>query len=222
MELVAEYTKIIEDKIAAAKPPALQIVTGWDEFHASDARTISVFAGRRTGKSYNIALRALRSENNCLILTSAPELIVQHFRGFRAVSNGLPRNTIVTSDQISFSDGRNIRIMRINAPTSYRGLRVDNRDVFIDEYDNPQFGRLMLSQASYETLFHNASRIICVGGVMNALDSIGKRWFNQSESKFFLDSPAMPEEVSGRRRWEYFPSEQRQMIEHLPPVDFGF
>lgn len=212
MELVAEYSLIDEPRRVESLPYGRE----WADFHESRERTISVFAGRGTGKSYNLALRAARSEHDCMI-------IVQHGPSVRMMLDliiELSTEEVEVSSsrqmtRIQYSNGRRVSIETLSNVSNIRGRRL-NGELMFDEFDYDWFGDFMTNDHVLPFL-ENVQHIVCVGSINWFEDSKGKRWFKSSDTRIFVDAHSQPP-TRGHMRYEYFPSEKRLAIENLPPM----
>lgn len=214
MELVAEYRQIDEPR----RVEPLPYETEWASFHESRERTISVFAGRGTGKTYNLALRAARSEHDCIIF-------VQHSHSIRMILDlvvelSLEVVDVSTSRQmarIQYPNGRRVSVEALSHFTSIRGRRL-NGELMFDEFDHVQFEFFMTNDHVIPFL-QSVRHIVCVGSLKGFEDSPGKRWFKGSDTRIFVDAKSQPP-TRGHMRYEYFPSEKRLALENLPPFSY--
>lgn len=217
MELIAEYSQLVEQR--REEEGFTDFAMGWDLFHSSREHKISVFAGRRMGKTYNLALRAARSEHSCIIFTQSEQSAIMMFEQVEQLSQPTVRYSRGNGEYIiSLAGGRRIEICMLpqeNRLSSFRGRRFDGMEVMFDEYEN---GRFYMFMEPYRVYLESARHIVCVGSISLPGDSYAKRWFQSSGTKYFIDSPY--EGVPGdSRRCEFYPSEERLMMEHLPPLD---
>ena len=221
MELIAQYIEIDEPRRVDLCLPDIR--PEWRAFHESNEHKISVFAGRQTGKTYNLALRAVRSQYDCIIFCHhrstvqiMVDLIMQMSRELplARVSSGSGSSTAY----IEYENGRRIDIHVLPRDSStFRGRRLMMKEVLFDEFDREEFGHF-IEVMDYE--LRQAVHVVCVGSPSMNPTSMGKRWFNQSGTKYFIDARYIPFGMEeDYNRWDFFPSEMRQMIENLPPVD---
>lgn len=219
MELIAEYLEIDEPR--RINNHEADIIPEWEEFHRSEEHKISVFAGRQTGKTYNLALRAVRSRYNCTIFVGSSV----HVSMVRSMIRDLSEPNTITREYASsgreayvgYDNGRAIRIEVLpDNIRSLRGRRYNNQEVMFDEFEIGSFHTFI---EEFGFRLNDARHVVCVGSMVTPYDSTGKRWFNQSGTKCFIDNVYPPNEREYIRH-EFFPSELRYMIEHLPPVEF--
>lgn len=219
MELVAEYRLIDEPRREVLQN--LEIRPEWEIFHNSDEHKISVFAGRAMGKSYNLALRAVGSQYDCVIFANNPAAVKVIYEQIIQLSEGFPinRNNYENGRAgITYGNGRFIEVHVLPRNDSQmRGRRFRNQEVMFDEFDHMWFNRF-LNYARFE--LNRARHIVCVGSIHSPSDSPAKRWFQASGTKCFIDAPSVLDEPYYSRR-ERLPSEQRLMIEQLPPLDYA-
>jgi hypothetical protein len=196
----------------------LGIEGNWYAFHESQEHKVSVFAGRRMGKTYNIALRASRSQYDCEIFTPYAASISSLIEEFRRINTEGQR---IQSDrrtaQIIYADGRRINIQsclgqQIRHQT--RGRLWTNKEIFIDEFDCTDLESLM---DRMESQIPRAQRIFCVGSLNRITDSYAKRWFKESNLHYFIDSEDFLL-MEGQRPEDFRPSIARQFISNLPPL----
>lgn len=220
MELVLTYALMDAKRRDDYKREQLlsEVDHTWRSFHASQEHKISVFAGRRTGKTYNLALRAANSLYDCMIFTP-------HQQAVRVIAETIacmPAQTMMTqfihstdSARIAYDDGRIIFIRHIHQPAqSMRGEQWINKEIMFDEFDCNEFESILTVMAHR---LSQARHIVCVGSMYSNPDSFAKRWFKDSGTRLFIDAPNRPP-TRDHRPEEYTPSIYRQLIEHLPPL----
>lgn len=224
MELIAVYQNVIEEQSAAAQAAseagrlAAYARTDWDGFLNSTEKFISVFAGRGTGKTHNLALRAVRSRFDVTIFAGS----YQKARVMRdAVLSATLSELSYAARPREGGNGFSIqtpdnRTIRIEGSNRVAGYRFDNEEVMFDEYDVPVFERML--RESWYTL-GQAEHIVCVGSLSRDRSTYAQRWFNSSDAKFLIDSPYMHYDETYMIRTEMFPSESRLMLENLPRIE---
>jgi hypothetical protein len=223
MELVAEYRQIDEPRRVNLLYPEFR--PEWELFHNSTEQKISVFAGRQMGKTYNLALRAVRSQYDCIIFVQHSINVIIMRDLIQQMSEALP---IVRSTRerehalIEYAGGRtiDIHVMPRNY-NSLRGRRLTMKEVMFDEFENSSFSGF-LEAMRFE--LHRAAHIVCAGSMTTPYDSPAKRWFESSHTRYYLDVPYPPVEA-GQGMYvehEFFPSRMRGLIEQLPPFDYAY
>ncbi|PVC75043.1 hypothetical protein C2I27_03915 [Priestia megaterium] len=218
MELVAEYIDL--NTLSIIDTPLMNIQPDWDTFHRSYERKISVFAGRGTGKSYNIALRAVRSECDCFVFVHNEGLVRLMTEKIADLSNP---NDLATcrSDRsrstITYRDGHSIDVVSLASLNlfPFRGTDFYEKEIMFDEAEYNGFSDFIIE---HRRELERARRIVMVSSITRDLDTAAKRWFKFSDRKFYIDSDMfIPVEM---QRYELYPSEMRHMIEQLPPIDY--
>lgn len=202
----------------------LGIDGGWRAFHASEEHKVSVLAGRRTGKTTNIALRAFLTRNSCEVFTPhMPEVqILLHEISRLAEERDVDIVTSMDGNRharVQFDNGKEISIYSIrNSDAPLHGRRWAGKEIFFSEFDHSYFSSIMHAMALE---IQHAYRIYCVGSMASYEDDFAKRWFKESDIHYFIDSDRIPP-TRGHMRWEYQPSIARSFIEHLPPLSFDY
>lgn len=197
----------------------------WRAFHESEGHhKISVFAGRRMGKTYNLALRAFNSEYDCEIFTSnisEVAALVQLINDM-AIEQGINvvrRENGGRSVLITLGDLRTIAIFYMrNVSNGMRGRRWRGKEIFFSEFDHSDFEDIMTAM-NFE--ISQAMRIFCVGSITRAEDNFAKRWFKESDLQYFIDDEFPPPD-RGHMSWEHRPSVLRSLIENAPPLSVDF
>jgi hypothetical protein len=199
----------------------LGIEGNWYAFHESQEHKISVFAGRRMGKTYNIALRASRSQYDCEIFTPYAASISSLIEEFRRINTeGQRFQSDRRTAQIIYADGRRINIQTFlgeQTRQQIRGQSWTNKEIFIDEFHCPDLESLM---EAMESQIPRAQRIFCVGSFNRIADTYAMRWFKESNLHYFIDSED-PILMEGQRPEYYRPSIARQFIDNLPPLSMS-
>jgi hypothetical protein len=222
MELIEAYTEIDLPRRVDLRYPDFR--PEWSTFHNSTEHKISVFAGRQMGKTYNLVLRAVRSQYDCVIFTKHTAMVKVIREKIKEMSHELDmtRNAGGQCEaHIEYVNGRRIDIYAISRSTNHRwrGRRLHMKEVLIDEFENNFFYDI-LDEIRGE--LSRAAHIVCVGSINTPYDSRAKRWFQSSGTKYYLDSHNAPSPYTDHYRQEFFPSEMRHLIEHLPPLDSEF
>lgn len=180
----------------------------WLPLHESEEHKVSVFAGRLTGKTYNIALKAAMSEHNCIVYTSSRvnvnmimELIMSFETEFDPIDDA-------TSSFIAYHSGRTVDVEILpHTKELMRGINWTNKVILIDEFDCDRFEGIMNIMSSQ---ILRARQIICVGSITMPGDSFAKRWFKDSDLNFFVDSSYVSNSHSIS---SFMPSIASQMID---------
>jgi hypothetical protein len=182
MELVAEYRQLLnEQRRAEAELLKEERMKGsWEQFHESDAKFISVFAARRSGKSYNLALRALRSRRDCTIFSNGQYQAIQMKDMIMSLSANMLWGATVARGNGGYTIRTDGRVIRIESRFTARGERYTGEEVMIDEFDR--------NLIDIEYIARTAERVICVGTPITQERNAAKRWFAESELKIFIDS----------------------------------
>lgn len=197
MELILQYSKLTayikkEEKMSKLSGS----IDNWSAFQEDESWSVSVFAGRSSRKTYNIALKALRSTHDCLIFVQGKGSANTLHRHMRNIANSsFDINFVLSSAvgstpyNITLDDGRNIRIIPVRSYNrdSMRGLRFANCDVMFDEFDDGMMLEEFLEWHS--TRLKEAHQIICVGTIDKREGTKGKAWFGGSQSQYAIDMP---------------------------------
>lgn len=215
MELVAEYQLIDEQRREDLHFTGIS--TEWAEFHLSQEKRISVFAGRQTGKTYNLALRAVRSRYNCVIFVEHQinvilmrDTIVQLSEGMPIIRNMREQDRAL----IEYDNGRVIDIhIAPRTDTAWRGRRFHETEVMFDEFESFNY----YNEWSRHSL-QDAAHVVCVGSMRNPYASVAKRWFKSSGRQIYIDAPHEPEFEYVRH--ELFPSTMKEFVDCMVPIDF--
>lgn len=222
MELISQYRKLTANIKKEQKILRLAgLIDSWNAFQEDESWSVSVFAGRSSWKTYNIALKALRSRHNCLIFVQGKGSANVLHRHMMEIKDNNPEIDFVLSSEVRstpyhmrLNNGREIRIIPLNANTirrsqGSRGLRFVNCDVMFDEFDDG----IMLEEFLHwnETRLSDAHQIICVGSITMREDTKGKEWFGKSQSQYAIDTPnveriLVSNEYSNSNQKELFPS----------------
>ncbi|MGV7000201.1 hypothetical protein ACWA2C_16070 [Priestia megaterium] len=220
MELIAEYIDLNAPKIVSIPEVSAQEVD-WNAFHESQEHKISMFAGRRTGKTHNIALRASRSEYDCIVFVQNAyqvRMMAELIIGFNHT-----RDVAIDMYQanIQYNNLRHVcvRTLESHSFDRLRGIGISGKEILFDEVDNDNFSRFI---RTFGWTLDRAHHVVFASSISNDQDTIAKRWFKASQAKFFLDSPIVPTVIDSSpdcNGYEVFPSRMRLMIEQLPPVN---
>ena len=195
----------------------------WRAFHESQEHKISVLAGRRTGKTTNMALRVLNSSYDCEIFTThVAEVAVLA----REISRLAEERDISISTSLSGRRNSTIsldnRVIHIyytrGISNGMRGRRWVGKEIFFSEFDHSDFYDIMHAMAHE---IPRAIRILCVGSMTRYEDNFAKRWFRESDLHYFIDNNIISP-TRGHMTWEHRPSDARHFIEHLPPLSFNY
>lgn len=220
MELIESYLELVADR-----PPFFNtldlsgVQDRWRCIFESEEKFISVYAGRRTGKSHHIGLRAIHSEYNCIIIVPVWHHVQYTMQLLEELSEGMDIN-LIQSDRntysgiIQYNNGRYIRV--ISSGAGYRGFEFMGHEIFIDEFDMGTSSLGSLLAANYRCLL-DAHRVIAVSSLYRLEMTRGKRWFASSGAKFIIDTPSVREEDINGNRHQFFPSEYRRLLESIQP-----
>lgn len=221
MELVQVYLDLYsKSKIGSSER---NIDEKWQEFMESEAHTLSVFAGRGTGKTIHLVRYALSTPHDVIYFVHNEattyyimDLINQNTDPAEIRSIRRENRTRI----IEVSNGKRIIVLHI--PTEFThisGLRYRGYELIFDEFDNDRFSRFI---QIFEDIVRDAIRVICAGSIMTRRPNAAKAWFRDSEHKIFIDSAAdhnfVPHEVSEE---EMFPSRLKLMIRNMPSLSYN-
>lgn len=223
MELISQYRKLTANIKKEQKMLRLAgLMDSWNAFQEDESWSVSVFAGRSSMKTYNIALKALRSKHDCMIFVQGKGSANVLHRHMMEIKENNPEIDFVLSSEvrstpyhIKLNNGREIRIIPINANTirrsqNTRGLRFINHDVMFDEFDDGVMLEEFLSW--HEIRLSDVHQIICVGSITMREDTKGKEWFSKSQSQYAIDTPNV-ERILGSN--EYTNSNQAELFPSL-------
>lgn len=179
------------------------VAENWDQLYDSESHSISIFAGRRTGKSVNLVLRALASEYNVTIFTPLEITMKAMLELIREISPLRILNAYASSQltTIEMQNGKRIRIFTANARLA-NGIDISNEEVFFDEFEISSVTNRI---ASMHRLFPQAKKVICIGSVYQEGGTAAKQWFKHSDTKVFIDVERISNE-RGISSFEYQPS----------------
>ncbi len=212
MELVANYISIDEERQAANLEG---VYPEWREFQSSMDHKISVFAGRGTGKTYNLAYRAAHSDVDCMIFVTNYHSIELLVRQIQLIETDVPISSVTINrgsiSNIVYENGRRIRIASLRNCSAYRGLRFNGEEVMFDEFEHSDFGEFM-NQRMY--IVNMARNIVCVGSINRREDTFAKQWLRQSDYYSFIDSS------SPLNEYLHFPEEFTPSL-MAPSIIFG-
>jgi hypothetical protein len=217
MELVESYLELHVIPESSIRTLTIGGDAPWEEFLHSEERVISVLAGRGTGKTTNLARRAMESDWNCLILVSTRSALTMYQN---VLGDLIESSSIRAYDHREltyvFNNGRSIQVMTINEYRNFRGRRFSTWEVMFDEFDNSTFCELV-STPGYNRLLREARHIVSVGSLVSREINAAKCWFNDSDKQMFIDAdgPIYNERFPEENR----PSLMRQLLEHVPPLD---
>ena len=191
------------------------IAENWDRLHESDDYSISIFAGRSTGKTVNLVMRALASEYNVTIFTSLLVCMKEIMTLIREIS---PSTLLQVSSNHEFTNieltsGKRIRIFTSTSRQA-NGIDITNEEVFFDEFEMSGVNERL--RTMYQ-LLSNAKRVICIGSVYKEGGSAAKQWFKHSNTKVFIDADTIPNQYHIKDE-EYQPSIIAEDIEELEDV----
>ncbi len=188
MELVASYISIDEERQAACLEG---VYPEWIEFQSLMDHKISVFAGRGTGKTYNLAYRAAHSDVDCMMFVTNYYSIELLVRQIQLIETDVPISNVSLNrgsiSNIVYENGRKIRVASLRNSWTYRGLRFDGVEVMFDEFEHSDFEEFMSVMRSMIPRIRN---IVCVGSINRREDTFAKQWFRQSDYYSFIDSPS--------------------------------
>lgn len=220
MELISKYRKLIANIKKEQKILRLAgLIESWDAFQEDESWSVSVFAGRLSWKTYNIALKALRSKHDCIIFVQGKGSANVLQRHMTEIANSNSDINFVRSSEvrstpynITLDDGRNIRIIPVIAyyRENRRGVNFADCDVFFDEFDDGVMLEEFLQW--HNTRLRDAHQIICVGSITMREDTKGKEWFGKSQSQYAIDTPNV-ERILGSN--EYSNSNQKELFPSL-------
>lgn len=224
MELISQYRKLITNIKKEQKILRLAgLMESWNAFQEDESWSVSVFAGRASMKTYNIALKALRSKHDCMIFVQGKGSANVLHRHMMEIKENNPEIDFVRSSEarstpyhITLNNGREIRIIPLNPLLNpmrlrgSRGLTFVNHDVMFDEFDDG----VMLEEFLrwHEARLSDAHQIICVGSITMREDTKGKEWFGKSQSQYAIDTPNV-ERILGSN--EYSNSNQKELFPSL-------
>jgi hypothetical protein len=227
MELAAAYTSILEDKMIAYNRE-FGLDGDWTAFHESSAHTVSVFAGRQTGKTTNLALRAFNSKHDCIIYTTLGNeipILINMLRGLAEENN--IRHTVVSSNEVSgifrMSNNKTISIENIGRVRSYLPHRANSdqnrwidKEIFFSEFDHNYFCSFI---SSMESQVNQAVSIRSVSSIRIPSPTISKEWFKNSDVHYFIDNENSHYTVNDNTpmAFEHQPSTAREMIDNMEP-----
>jgi hypothetical protein len=191
----------------------------WRAFHESQDHKIAVFAGRQTGKTYNIALRSLNSQYNCEIFTPHVAEVTTLVEAITQLAEEREVPVIGAMNErrharITLDNGRQIDIYHLRGTGHMRGRRWVGKEIFFSEFDHSDFQGIMEAM-SFE--IPRAIRILCAGSITRMEDNYAKRFFREADLHYFIDNEYRPP-TRGHMPWEHQPSNARHFIEHLPPI----
>lgn len=223
MELVAVYKAVINEQAVEAKgvpynPGAMvyqNIDEGWDAFHASSDRTLAVYAGRRTGKTYNIAKLAIETDQPVQIL-----VMNQHSIEF--VFNEIINQLQAIEDRPQYTSGRSRtqatiylqgREIKINylpreGVRGYRGRRFFGITIF-DEFDSPEFG---MNLEDIEPCLAVSDRVIGVSSYKPNGGLSPKLFFYNADNKMFIDNTDITQMMFEDSQYEATPSIMNEAV----------
>lgn len=208
MELITKYLKLFRKKPVMAVPEA------WRAFHESKAQRISVFAGRGTGKSYNIAARAINSKHDCIIYSHSQESTASLNR---LIVSLLPEGSIQAligvpyRKDIVLANGRVIKSRTLTKSVpGVRGEDSKNKEILFNEFDYASFNEVV---EYHEYWLRQAKHVVCVGSLMNLNLDAAKSWYRSSEYRELIDSQTRHGESP-----EIKPSTVRLLLENVPPL----
>ncbi|PES55888.1 hypothetical protein [Bacillus thuringiensis] len=220
MELISKYRKLIANIKKEQKILRLAgLIESWDAFQEDESWSVSVFAGRSSWKTYNIALKALRSKHDCIIFVQGKGSANVLQRHMTEIANSNSDINFVRSSEvrstpynITLDDGRNIRIIPVIAyyRENRRAVNFADCDVFFDEFDDGVMLEEFLQW--HNTRLRDAHQIICVGSITMREDTKGKEWFGKSQSQYAIDTPNV-ERILGSN--EYSNSNQKELFPSL-------
>ncbi|HHT7153079.1 hypothetical protein [Bacillus cereus group sp. BfR-BA-01318] len=220
MELISQYRKLIANIKKEQKILRLAgLIDSWNAFQEDESWSVSVFAGRSSWKTYNIALKALRSKHDCIIFVQGKGSANVLHRHMTEIANSNSDINFVRSSEvrstpynITLDDGRNIRIIPVIAyyRENRRGLSFVNCDVMFDEFDDGVMLEEFLQW--HRARLSDAHQIICIGSITMREDTKGKEWFGTSQSQYAIDTPNV-ERILGSN--EYSNSNQKELFPSL-------
>lgn len=219
MELVESYVVNLKNKRNNKWKEKLMagVWEEWLPFHESDDHTISVIAGRNTGKTYNLVLKAALSDHDCVIYLSGIYLrqaIVELLQKFQSNFDPIDYNNM---SKIIYKSGRSIEIREMLR--TYRLQKEPswiNKVILFDEFDRLGFDSIINEKKDE---ISKAKQIACVGSSWNTDDTFAKRWFKSSKVYYFVDSKSLDYYSSYLSISEMTPSVMSKFIETLPLLD---
>lgn len=227
MELTLSYVLLQTEREEKRKRQAFleRVPECWRPFHESGEHIISVFAGRRTGKTENIALKAARARHDCMIYVQnnyAIQPMIDYLYRFQTEEDLIETSYKQARNGchlIWYESGREIQITPFSmARTHFMDHRWTNKVILFDEFDHADFEKLMKIM---EPQIGRARQIAAAGSIRRLGDSYAKRWFKQSGYQEFIDARNFDYYYSSPevRPAEVRPSIARPLIDHLPSSD---
>jgi len=218
VELIAQYIEIDEPRRVDLR--FLDVPPMWRAFHESTEHKISIFAGRQMGKTYNLALRAVRSMYDCVVYVRDHYMVKSMANLIADLSPESPVIRMCSNyASVILGTGRHIDIYAFSAP-NIRGKRFMMKEVLIDEFDCERF-EILLERVKFE--LDRAIHVVCVGTPSISPDTPGKRWFKESGTKYYIDMIHVPEDMEQWAHvYEYRPSALQNVIDRLPPLEYDY
>lgn len=190
MELIAQYSEILGER---KSPLLIDAPDHWKSFHESDDKRIAVYAGRRSGKSYNLLLKALSSPLSSIILVSSEVMVKAYIEAFRQMHQtyddllDIERiNSRRDFTTIIFTNGKRVSVNYISQASQLRGQKYQNMNVMIDEPEYMPFSAMMdwISEGIYDS-----TNIVCVGSMRYDHSTPYMRWFHESDGQLIIPTP---------------------------------
>lgn len=222
MELAVAYAALTLKKEEKREEKLLHELIGdprWLPFHESTEKKISVFAGRRTRKTYQLALMIDRSGLNCEVYVGSEAGVLRMAQELQQLRDYDRAQVEQRSAQLRESSGKVVTIRIL--PSSNAEMFNPSwfvKDIFVDEFEDTRFETLMTVM---EREIERANRIVCVGSINTSIDTYAKRWFKSSDKWYYIDTDNIPP-TRGHMPEEYRPSLMKNFIDHLPPLGYSF
>lgn len=216
MELIKKYIKL--DNARQEEVFLEEVEEKWRSFHESQAKTIGVLAGRDTGKSKNLILKALHSKRDCIIFIPEGAMINRTIEVATSLNKGLAISNIQNSGRhglIEFSDGRKIYILAMNGSPGLNVYNFRDKEVMFDEFDYDMVSTFL---NIYNWKLEEAERIICVGSFNSRHINHSKSWFRSAEHQIYIDRENDQPQL-GMSLDQLKPSLLKKFMEHIPKMD---
>ncbi|WAT23535.1 hypothetical protein O0R52_22395 (plasmid) [Bacillus halotolerans] len=209
MELITLYSEVLQKQLLEKNKNKTIKRTReeWMPFLESESHSITVYAGRGTGKTFNIVSRVLLSEHDCFVFCESN----YHKREFW---NELARRW----DNECLHKNKEIRIFNINDSLSESSLyQLQGKEIIFDEFDSTKFCRYV---ELHRGLLNQAAHVVCVGSMYDVRRNLSaKLWFRESELSYFIDSQLIDSDSSIEK---FIPSSFSSYINQLPPSRYEF
>lgn len=183
----------------------------WKAFHECEERQISVYAGRRSGKTYNLMLRALNSDHDSIIFVPSQMMISSYKNEMEYLINSSERieiiNLVVDHYMmiVQLSNGRTITVTLFGSHSSVRGKRFIDMNVMFDEPERFRDFHQMIN--ALELCIERSAHIICVGSMESLSLTPYRQWFNISDTQLVIPTPRdmLPEVWSQDHMFQLYP-----------------